>query len=97
DEDDQYAVREVTVDVYLKQDDAMDGGGLDVAVVYTGGVDEDDALREAVEEAKVTWTDLYAKMGIEVAFGGFTYEVDDLEPPASGTESAYVAIDETTP
>jgi hypothetical protein len=97
DEDDEYAIRLVTVDVFLKDDDDEEAGDLDVALVYTAGLDEDDDLREAVEGAKPVWQDLYGAMGIDVTFDGFTYDVDDLAPPAAGTESAYVAIDESTP
>jgi len=97
DEDDDFAIRLVTVDVFLKDDSELEAGDLDVAIVYTAGLEEDEALWDAVEGAKPVWQDLYASMGVDVTFEGFTYDVDDLEPPASGTESAYVAIDETTP
>jgi len=97
DEDKQFAEGSVSVDVFLKSDTAFDDGALDVAIVYTADLDDDDDIREAVEDAKVIWADLYDSMGIEVAFEGFTVDAAELHPPALGTETAYIAIDETTP
>ncbi len=97
DEDKQFAEGSVTVDVLFKSDSGFNSGHLDVAIVYTAGLEEDDDLRDAVEDAKVLWANLYTTMGIAVTFEGFTVDVDELHPPALGTDPAYIAIDETTP
>jgi hypothetical protein len=87
----------VTLDVLLKQDPDLASGTLTVAIVYTGGLADDDDLREAVETSKGIWRDLYAGIGLEVEFLEFEFPADELGPPAFGDEPLYVDIAEQTP
>ncbi len=89
----QFTQQDVELDVLLKGDLDLGAGRIQVAVVFTGGAEDDLELREAVRDAKEIWTELYATVGMEVSFGddrGFA--VPDVGPPAFGDEAAYREI-----
>ncbi|MCB9688437.1 MAG: hypothetical protein H6738_20855 [Alphaproteobacteria bacterium] len=88
----QYTKQQVAVDVLLKKDLSYSEGALDVAIVYTGGVQEDPGLRDAVEEAKGIWTQMYASFGVDVRFSKDMGYPTDIGPPALGDEEAYELI-----
>jgi hypothetical protein len=92
DESQAYVPQSFAVDVLTKTDPDLAVGHLDVNLVYTDGLDQDPALRDAIDDAKALWTDLYAQIGIEVAFQAFTYDVTELGPPAFGDEDRYVDL-----
>ncbi|MEQ1566072.1 MAG: hypothetical protein ABMA64_10580 [Myxococcota bacterium] len=87
-----YIAAPITLDLLVKDDPDFEAGALDVSVVYAGGLERDDALWAAVEEAKLQWVDLYAAMGIDVSFTSYAYAPGDLGAPAFGDETAYVDI-----
>jgi hypothetical protein len=92
----RYTAAPIFLDVLLKDDDEFDSGELAVSIVYTDGLDEDDDLRDAVEQARDLWRDLYEELGIELSFDAYEFPADELEPPAFGTEQAYSDIADTT-
>ena len=92
DGDQQYTSAPVFLDVLLKPDTTFASGELEVSIVYTEGLDRDEDLRDAVEEAGEIWRDLYARVGIDVSFVDYAFPDDHLEPPAFGAEEAYVEI-----
>lgn len=97
DADQQYTRQQVAVDVLLKEDVDPTAGALSVAIVFTGGVEDDPGLREAVDEAKAIWTEMYAAFGVDVTFeADFGYDQAEVGPPALGEEDAYTAIAEQT-
>lgn len=91
-----YTSQPVFVDVLLKRDPSFDQGELVVSIVFTGGLDADPGLRDAVDLAKEQWRGLYATLGITLSFDSYAYPADDLAPPALGEEPAYEAIAQET-
>jgi hypothetical protein len=96
DEAKNYVAAPIRLDFLLKDDPEFDRGALDVSIVFTDGLEGDQALRLAVDDAKVLWVDLYAKMGIDVSFATYAYDDTDLGPPAFGDEYAYNNIAQDT-
>lgn len=92
DADKQYTSAPVFLDVVLKRDTTFASGELEVSIVYTEGLDREEGLRAAVEEAGEIWRDLYADVGIDVSFVDYAFPDDALAPPAFGEEQAYVEI-----
>lgn len=93
DEQLEFTQQDVAVDILLKSDADLGAGAIQVAVVFTGGSEQDEELREAVRDAKEIWRELYASIGIDVQFGddrGFA--VDEVGAPAFGDEGAYREI-----
>ncbi len=97
DSNESYVSQPVFVDILLKPDGDFSIGELQVDLIYTGGLQDDEDLRGAVDEAKDVWEELYAGMGIDVDFHELAYDkVDDVEPPAFGDESTYDDISGST-
>jgi len=97
DSNENYVSQPVFVDILLKADDDFSVGELRVDIIYTGGLQDDEDLRGAVDEAKDLWEELYAGMGIDVDFDELAYDkVDDIEPPAFGDEATYDEISGST-
>jgi hypothetical protein len=92
-----YTSQPMFVDAYFKTDDTFTDGILQVAIVYAGGLEDDGALRTAVDGASVVWTELYNPMGLHLAFEEYKYPRGNLEPPAFGTEDAFIDIANVTP
>lgn len=92
DETQQYTSAPVFLDVLLKPDETFQSGELRVSIVYTEGLDRDQGLRAAVDEANDIWRDLYGSMGIDIVFNDYAFPDDDLLPPAFGEEQAYIDI-----
>lgn len=92
DEAQRYAAAPFGVHVLAKADPDFEVGRLDVNVIYTDGLDGSAAVRDAVADAQRAWADLYAQIGIEVAFQQYTYDVADLGPPAFGEEPRYADV-----
>jgi hypothetical protein len=91
-----YLAAPVRLDVMVKDDPDFGNGALDVSIVYTDGLEDDDALWAAVDEAKDQWIALYAGMNIDVAFQTYAYAESNLGPPAFGGEQGYVDIAQDT-
>jgi predicted Zn-dependent protease len=93
DSEERYVSQPVFIDVLLKADEDQTVGRLNVDIVYTGGLEEDDDLRASVDVAKDHWTELYANIGIDVVFGELAFSsAGDLEPPAFGSADVYSEI-----
>ncbi len=93
----EYVSQPVFIDILLKEDADISIGELQVDIIYTGGLEDDDDLRAAVDEAKGRWEELYATIGIDVDFDELAYDkVDDVEPPAFGDAQAYSDISGST-
>ncbi len=98
DSSESYVSQPVFLDVLLKPDADFGEGELKVKIVYTGGLEDDEGLRAAVDAAKDHWEDLYAQIGIDVDFEELAYgDVGDVEPPAFGDEAVYSDISASTP
>jgi hypothetical protein len=93
----RYASQPMWLDILLKQDDDFSGGSVDVALIFTAGLENDSDLDAALNDARGIWRDLYAQAGIDVEFREYTYNAGDLLPPAFGDEDAYVDIAASTP
>lgn len=93
----RYTSQPVDVDLFLKEDPELDGGVLEVSLIYADGLEDDDVLTDAVGQATGLWQDLYAQANIEVRFESFAYDGAPLAPPAFGDEPAYVEIAADTP
>lgn len=92
----QYVGIPVLLDVMLKDDAQFTLGHLEVSIVYTDDLENDEGLRAAVDEAQLLWTDLYAVMGISLSFHEYGFPQSDLGPPAFGDEQAYIDISADT-
>lgn len=92
DEANAYVSEQVGIDVLIKPDPDFTAGRLAVNLVYTDGTDDDADVRAAVQRAERIWADLYATIGVEVTFEQFSYDADDLLPPAFGEEDRYEDI-----
>jgi len=92
----EFVASPIRLSVALKADDDLTSGVLNVAIVYAGGTDEDEGVVAAVESALDHWIELYAEIGVDLAFTTATYEDGDLDPPAFGTDDAFVEIAEMT-
>lgn len=74
------------VDVLIKADDDFSAGTLEVALIYTDGLRDDDEVVDAVSEATSRWQTLYEQAGIDITFSSFVLDEDGLLPPAFGEE-----------
>jgi hypothetical protein len=92
DADQAYVAETVGIDVLSKVDPDFDSGRLTVNIVYTEGLDEDAEVRGAVEDAQRLWADLYQQIGIDVVFEQFSYDAEELGPPAFAEEERYEDI-----
>jgi hypothetical protein len=88
----RYTAAPIFLDVLLKDDDEFDSGELAVSIVYTEDLEDDDSLREAVDQAREIWRDLYAELGLDISFESYGFPAEDLEAPAFGSERAYIDI-----
>ena len=92
-----FASQAVDIDVLLKSDEDFATGALAVSVVYTDGLEEDDSVVDAVDDALAQWQALYAQAGIDVQFDVVVVDESGLLPPAFGLEERYVEFSEATP
>ncbi|HHO49977.1 MAG TPA: hypothetical protein ENK18_03680 [Deltaproteobacteria bacterium] len=97
DEAQRYIGQPVDFELLLKEDPELDGGSLEVALIFADDLDRDEALAGAVDGAKAIWQALYAQVGIEVSFESYAYDGAPLAPPAFGGEPGYVGIAAETP
>jgi hypothetical protein len=94
----EYVGAPVFLDVVLKRDDAFSRGALEVSIVFTDGLENDQELRDAVDAAREIWRELYAAMGVDLSFHIYAFPDGELGPPAYGDEPAYSEIaEDTTP
>jgi hypothetical protein len=97
DASENYVSQPVFVDILLKPDADFSVGAVKVDIIYTGGLEEDDELRSAVDEAKDRWEELYGGIGIDVFFDELAYgDADEVEPPAFGDDDVYFDISGST-
>lgn len=95
---DYYYVDNVGVELsaHEKKDDEFDGGSMVVDLVYTGATADDTELQAAMDEATAYWQEIYAGIGIDVAFESYTYGDGNFGAPGEA-DAHYTAIAETTP
>lgn len=93
----RYTAAPLVLDILFKDDQDLSEGKLLVSTVYTDGLEDDESLRDTVNEARKIWRNLYATMGITIEFNDFGFPAEDLEHPALGTEEAYTDIAHDTP
>jgi len=89
DDNQNYAAEPLFFDALLKPDDDFDEGKLQVDLIFVDGLEDDEELRSAVDEAVDIWTDLYAAIGIELEVEEYAFGDGDLEPPAFGDGTVY--------
>lgn len=83
----------VRMDGQLSQDPSFDRGELSVRVVYTGGVDADPVVTEAVEGAIERWGEIYAAIDVDTTFETVVYPgQESFEPPSYGSYDLYEAL-----
>lgn len=87
---------EVDVTVHLNRDSSTSSGCLSTRVIMTPEVAADEDLKAAVEQAIVTWQDIYASMGIDIepVLEAADSLGDDLDHPSEGS-SDYLALKES--
>jgi hypothetical protein len=84
---------EVRLDAAFSQDPSFDAGSLTVNMVYTGGLQDDASLVEAVAVAEERWRQIYAAVGVDVVFTTTSWPGDGLwEPPSVGSYDQYEEV-----
>ncbi len=97
DEELSFTQSDVALDLLLKSDPDLESGRLDVALIYTDDLRDDDAVVAAVEGATDQWKSIYAAAGIELSFETFILDEVELLPPAFGEEPRIVDVAASTP
>ncbi|MBX2803931.1 MAG: hypothetical protein KTR31_40015 [Myxococcales bacterium] len=97
DENTRFTASDYSLDVLFKEDADWTSGVLDVALIYTDGLDADADVMQAVQAAKEMWRDLYATAGIEIRTSEFAFDGEQLGPPAFDDEPAFIDISADTP
>jgi hypothetical protein len=93
DDDKRYLTSNVAVDldVLVKQDPDFTVGELDIQIIYAG-LGGDAEVQRATMAASDVWRDIYAGMGIDLAFSESDWEEGDLAAVGLGSEAEYEAI-----
>jgi len=92
DDNQNYASQPLFFDALLKPDDDRSAGKLAIDLVFVDGLEDNDDLRDAVDEAVETWAELYAAVGIELDVEEYAFGEGSLEPPAFGDGDVYEEV-----
>jgi len=84
-----YAAQPLFFDALLKPDDDRSSGDLNIDLVFVDGLEDNDDLRTAVDEAVEVWRELYANIGIDIDVEEYAFGEGALEPPAFGDGEVY--------
>ncbi len=89
DANEKYSAQPLFFDALLKPDDDFDDGKLQIDLAFADGLEDDDELRETVDEAIGIWSQLYGEIGIDIDVEQYAFGDGSLEPPAFGDEEVY--------
>jgi hypothetical protein len=87
----------IFADTLLKRDAMLSGGVVNVALVYTGGLDQDPLMTAAVDEALAMWRTLYLAVGLELQVTTTNWDTQSLWPPGFGDGQTYTDIAASLP
>lgn len=90
--DSLYTQGSVELDALLKDDDDLSGGEVQVAVVWTSGLEEEEALVEAMDEALVQFQDLYAQAGLAVSVEELVWPEAPTGTPSADDDPTFADI-----
>jgi predicted Zn-dependent protease len=96
DEAEKYTSQPLFFDALMKPDDDFDEGALAIDLAFYDGLEDDDDLREAVDEAIEIWEELYGSIGIDLDVEQFAFGEGDLQPPAFGDAEVYEELANVT-
>lgn len=94
----QYTAGTAEVSVVLKSDADLESGVLLVNLVYAGTTGDDAEIVQAVDEGVRIWTEMYARIGIELQITPYEWDgTGELQAPGLGDGEAYLDISEKSP